>query len=297
MSEFANKLAKLPITNVAVWTQINAIIKDGKFGGFQPNGRMVNVSYYEPGDDAWDFADINESKQRAIADILRKHPLGADHFQEWLKNGEVKLPQFNHPSHPMFMQAYLEVHWICEFTQVSHTLHYSECDHNWYWEIQSAAKAEEFSGKSYSASTAFECVLEHLFKINKDYFLRERGLNTDAAPKDSITDDGKFVMGFKSGRVNLTAGEDRRTHRHVVGVKDIKFARSLQGFRQGDSIPIQVERVASDIDQAQYKLTLDGKDVGMLQFDFGHRTIEWDITQEFVSGSVFYTVILSKDKP
>lgn len=297
MSDLANKLSKLPITNVAVWNQINTIIKDSKFGGFQPTGRVANVSYYEPGDDAWDFADISESKQRAISDILRRHPLGADHFPEWLNNGEIILPSFNHPTHPMFLQAYLEIHWVCEFTQVSHTLHYSECDHNWYWEIQSAAPSEQFSGKAYSLSGACECVLEHLFKVNKEYLLRERGMSTDAAPKDSITEDGKFVMGFKSGRVNLTAGQDRRTHRHVVGVTNIKFARSLQGFRQGDSIPIQVERVASDIDQAQYKLTLDGKDVGMLQFDFGHRTIEWDITQEYVSGSVFYSAILSKDKP
>lgn len=297
MSDFASRLLRLPETNVETWDKINAMIKSNH-GDFQPKGRVINISYYIPGIDQWEFADISEAKQRAINDLIRWQPLGGDNFPAWLKNGEVKLSQFNHPASPAYLAAYLEIHWLCEMTQVSHSLHYSECDHNWYFEISSASKQEEFSGKSYSLSTACECVLEHLFKINKNYLVKERGLSVDGnVNKDEITEKSHFVMGYGGGRVNLTAGENQRTPHYVVGIKDISFGVRTGGWQTEKPTNFDLVHVEGDIDQLQYRLKLDGKDVGMVQFDFGHRTIEWEVEKKFIGTTVSYTAILSKSKP
>jgi len=297
MSEFSTRLAKLPETNAAAWNEINAIIHSTKVGLWQPTGKPVQVQFYDPGTDKWDFADINESKQRAINEILRKHPLGGDHFAEWLKTGEVRLPGFNHPSDPGFITAYLEAHWLCELTQVSHSLHYSECDHQWNWDIQSASKQEAFSGKSYSLSTACECVLEHLFKINKDYLIKERDLTAKGAvDKDEVVEKCSFVMGYTSGRVTLTAGTAHRTPRYVVGVKDISFSKRDGAWRDDRPTAFELVHVEADIDQLQYRLKYDGKDVGMMQFDYSHRTIEWEIEKRYIGTSVSFYAIVAKAK-
>jgi len=298
MSEFASRLLRLPETNVETWDKINAMVKSNH-GDFQPKGRVVNISYYIPGLDKWEFADISEAKQRAIADIIRWQPLGGDHFPQWLEKGEVRLANFNHPSDPGFFAAYLEIHWLCEMTQLSHSIHYSEYAHLWNWDIQSASKEEEFSGKSYTLSTACECVLEHLFKINKDKLLRGRGMSeAGTVSKDEVTKLDHFVMGYGGGRVNLTAGEDlsRRTH-YVVGIKDLEFAHRTGGWQTEKPITIDLVHVEADVDQLQYRLKQDGKDVGMIQFDYGHRTIEWEIEKRLIGTRVNYTAILSKSKP
>jgi hypothetical protein len=296
MSDFASRLLHLPITNVETWDKINAMIKSNH-GDFQPKGRVLNISHYIPGIDQWEFADISEAKQRAIAEIIRWQPLGGDHFADWLKNGEVKLANFNHPSSPAFIAAYLEIHWLCEMTQLSHSIHYSEYAHLWNWDIQSASKEEEFSGKSYTLSTACECVLEHLFKINKDQLLRERGMSeTGTANKDEVTEKSNFVMGYGGGRVNLSAGINQRKPLYVVGIKDIAFAHRDSGWRDEKTVAMELVHVEADIDQLQYRLKFEGKDVGMVQFDFGHRTIEWEIEKRFIGTNVAYTAILSKTK-
>lgn len=297
MSDFASRLLRLPETAVEAWDKINLIIKSNGPGGVS-NGRTLNVNYYIPGLDKWDFADINEYKQRLISDVIRWQPLGGDHFAEWLKKGAVKLATFNHPSDPAFLAAYLEVHWLCEMTQVSHSLHYSEYAHIWNWDIQSASKEEEFGGKSYTLSTACECVLEHLFKINKNYLIKERGMtDTGTVSKDEVTEKANFVMGYGGGRGNLTAGQNLRTRHYVVGIKDISFGHRDSGWREEKPITLELVHVEADIDQLQYRLKFEGKDVGMVQFDFGHLTIEWEIEKKYIGTNVSYTAILSKTKP
>jgi hypothetical protein len=297
MSDFASRLLRLPETAVEAWDKINLIIKSNGPGG-RSNGRTLNVNYYIPGLDKWDFADVNEYNQRLIADVIRWQPLGGDHFPDWLKNGEVKLASFNHPADPSFLAAYLEIHWLCGMTQVSHTLNYSECDHNWSWDIHSASKQEEFSGKTRSLSLACECVLEHLFKISKNYLLRERGMTDQGTvSKDEVTEKANFVMGYGGGRVNLTAGQNLRTRHYVVGIKDISFGHRDSGWREEKPITFELVHVEADIDQLQYRLKFEGKDVGMVQFDFGHLTIEWEIEKKYIGTNVSYTAILSKTKP
>lgn len=96
--------------------------------------------------------------------------------------------------------------------------------------------------------------------------------------------------------MNLTAGENQRTKHYVVGIKDIAFAHRDSGWRDEKTVAMELVHVEADIDQLQYRLKFEGKDVGMVQFDFGHRTIEWEIEKRFIGTSVAYTAILSKTK-
>jgi hypothetical protein len=295
MSDFASRLLRLPETNVEAWDKINLIIKSN---AYPLPSKVINISHYIPGIDQWEFADINESKQRAINEIIRWQPLGGDHFPQWLKDDEVHLPAFNHPADPAYIAAYLEIHWLCGVLQVGHEITFCESENSWYWSINSAAQSESFVGKNYILSSACACALEHLFKIGKDYLIKERGLSVEGTTgKDEVTDVAQFFIAINSGRVNLTAGSELRGKHYVVGIKDIVFTEFHGGRQVQKPTDFKLIRVDADIDQLQYRLTLDGKDVGMMQFDYGSRTVEWDIEKRFIGTGVAYTAILSKTKP
>jgi hypothetical protein len=297
MSDFANRLAKLPETNVETWDKINLLIKS-THGDFQPKGRVINITHYIPGIDQWEFADISEAKQRAINDLIRWQPLGGDHFPQWLKDDEVHLPNFNHPADPAYIAAYLEIHWLCGVLQVGHEITFCESENSWYWSINSAAPTENFVGKNYTLSSACACALEHLFKVGKNYLLKERGMTEDGnVAKDEVTEKSHFVMGYGGGRVNLQAGVNQSTQTYVTGIKDISFASREGRWKDERPQSFELVHVEADIDQLQYRLKYDGKDIGMVQFDYGSRTIEWEIEKRFIGTSVYYTAILSKSKP
>lgn len=287
MSDLNSRLNKLPITNVDAWNQIVTIISDATYGGFQPRGKSVGVSYYNPAVGGWEHADINESKQRAIYNILHVHPLGADHFKQWLETGSVKLNSFNHPSDPGFIAEYLEIHWLCEIFQVSHTLNYNEGAHTWDYTIHSASKVEEFNGKSYSLSTAMECVLEHLFKVGKDYLLKLRVMDTPL-PEGPV-EHHRFAMAILSGRVSLKEAEPARYR--VKSVSKVEFFHDLARQKP---FPVTLSQPVEGETDIRYTLRLDGEVVGMLLFDFKLMVIEWEVSSKLARCTVQYTTVLER---
>lgn len=287
----ASRLAVLPITNVDAWNKVKATVNSNT-GGFQPTGRSLEIRYYDPATAEWEFADINESKQRAIEQLLRWQPLGSDHFREWLKNDEVKINNFNHPSDPEFFKVYNEIHWLCGMMEVSHELNFCEAEGSWYWRIISAAPAEEFTGKNYSLSTASECVLQHLFKIGKDYICRERGINpeTPEAPTEGIAWVGKRLLSVNKGEKGIDFEKRGRVYFH--GVSGAKLS-----MRDGAAVDIELSRMPHrDEGIVEFMAIELGHRVGVIQFNLSEQQISWDVMECVKGLQVEYTAQITVER-
>lgn len=284
----ATRLAAVPITNADFWNKVKVMV-NSNLGGFQPTGRKLEIRYYDVATAEWEFADINESKQRNLESLLRWVPLGADHFLEWLKNDEVQLNSYNHPSDPEFFKDMNEVHWLCSMMQVGYNLVFCESEGSWYWMINSAAKGEEFIGKNYSLSSATACVLEHLFKIGKDYLCRERGINPEApmAASEGMTWVGKRLLSVNKGEKTIDFEKRGRVYLH--GVSGAKLST-----RDGQSSPIELSRMPQrDGNIVEFMAIELGQRVGVIQFNLSEQQVSWDVMECVKGLQVEYTAHIS----
>jgi hypothetical protein len=288
MSHIEHRLAAIPITNHVMWNKINAVIKANPL--LLRHSGAIELRCYQVDTDTWEHVTAPAQISRELAELIKWTPLGGDHFPEYLKNGKLTTPYFDHPSDPHFLPFYLEIDWLCRMTEVSHCLNFCEAEGSWYWEISSAAAIERFIGKNRSLSLACEAVLEHLFKINQDYLLKNRGLTREGtdAPTEMPQPRQRQYVGIKRGQKSFDPELlDRKIHRVYdiqIVFPDGNVAGDLHYVPVDNSSAKQMVRVETNNDRV----------IGFLTFDYIEKNIEWNLDQPMVGCYIEFRVDSTK---
>lgn len=66
---------------------------------------------------------------------------------------------------PGFLRDFIKLTNLAGQCEVSFSLNYQDCDHQWFVNITSAAPSEEWMTRDYSLYLALESAIEHLEKL------------------------------------------------------------------------------------------------------------------------------------